>query len=89
MSTPLSPVSIKPINTHLEPRPPPDTPPAAALATLRSLHDQCHKQASYLYALGQLLNQAGRYDEAIDPLEGALLYQPDHWPSQLEYAIAL
>lgn len=69
--------------------PPPDTPPAAALATLRSLHDQCHKQASYLYALGQLLNQAGRYDEAIDPLEGALLYQPDHWPSQLEYAIAL
>ncbi len=69
--------------------PPPGTPPQAALATLRSLHGLCHKQAPYLYALGQLLNQTGHYDEAIDPLEGALLYQPDHWPSQLEYAIAL
>jgi len=39
--------------------------------------------------LGRLLNQLGRYDEAIDPLEGALLYRPEHWPSQLEYAIAL
>lgn len=69
--------------------PPTGTPAAEALATLRGLHAHCHKQAPYLYALGQLLNQAGHYDEAIDPLEGALLYQPDHWPSQLEYAIAL
>ena len=61
----------------------------AALATLRSLAPQCHKQAHFLYTLGRLLNQAGRYDEAIDSLEAALLYRPAHWPSQLEYAIAL
>lgn len=61
----------------------------AALATLRSLEPQCHKQARFLYTLGRLLNQAGRYDEAIDSLEAALLYRPAHWPSQLEYAIAL
>lgn len=60
-----------------------------ALATLRSLEPLCHKHPSFLYALGQLLNQAGQYDEAIDPLESALMYRPDHWPSQLEYAIAL
>ena len=60
-----------------------------ALATLRSLEPLCHKHPPFLYALGQLLNQAGQYDEAIDPLESALMYRPDHWPSQLEYAIAL
>lgn len=61
----------------------------AALQALRSLEPECHKQPHFLYTLGRLLNQVGRYDEAIDPLEGALLYRPDHWPSQLEYAIAL
>jgi tetratricopeptide (TPR) repeat protein len=60
-----------------------------ALAALRSLEPKCHKHAPYLYTLGQLLNQAGQYEDAIDPLEGAILYRPDHWPSQLEYAIAL
>ena len=61
----------------------------AALATLRGLEPLCHKQPQFLYSLGRLLNQAGRYEEAVDSLEGALLYRPDHWPSQLEYAIAL
>lgn len=61
----------------------------AALANLRSLEPQCQKQAHFLYTLGRLLNQAGRYDQAIDSLEAALLYRPAHWPSQLEYAIAL
>ncbi len=61
----------------------------AALATLRGLERQCHKHAPFLYRLGRLLNQAGQYEAAIDPLEGAILYAPDHWPSQLEYAIAL
>lgn len=65
------------------------TSPEAHLAQLRSLEASCHKHAPFLYALGQLLNQLGRYDEAIDPLEGALMYRPDHWPTQLEYAIAL
>jgi hypothetical protein len=61
----------------------------AALATLRALERQCHKHPPFLYSLGRLLNQAGQYEAAIDPLEGAILYAPDHWPSQLEYAIAL
>ncbi len=61
----------------------------AALATLRALERQCHKHPAFLYTLGRLLNQAGHYEAAIDPLEGAILYAPDHWPSQLEYAIAL
>ncbi len=61
----------------------------AALALLRPLERQCHKHAPFLYIWGRLLNQAGYYEAAIDPLEGAILYAPDHWPSQLEYAIAL
>ena len=61
----------------------------SALAILHQLEPHCSKHPPYLYALGQLLNQAGKYDEAIDPLESALMYRPDHWPSQLEYAIAL
>jgi hypothetical protein len=61
----------------------------ATLTKLRSLEPQCHKNAPFLYAFGQLLNQVGQYEEAIDPLEGALMYRPDHWPTQLEYAIAL
>ena len=63
--------------------------PAAALAQLRPLEPQCHKHAPFLYTLGQVLNQAGGYDEAVDRLESALLYRPGHWPTQLEYAIAL
>jgi tetratricopeptide (TPR) repeat protein len=69
--------------------PAPELSAEAALATLHALEPQCHKNPPFLFALGQLLNKMGRYDEAIDPLEGALLYRPDHWPSQLEYAIAL
>jgi hypothetical protein len=67
----------------------PDQPPDAILSALRLLEPQCHKHAPFLYRYGLLLNQAGRYDQAIDLLEGALLYRPEHWPSQLEYAIAL
>ena len=69
----------------------PDAVPASAegLISLQKLTPQCHKNAAYLYLLGRVLNQLGRYAEAIDPLEGALLYRPEHWASQLEYAIAL
>jgi len=63
--------------------------PTEDLAGLRAIEFRCHKHAPFLHRLGQLLNQLGRYDEAIDPLEGALLYRPEHWPSQLEFAIAL
>lgn len=61
----------------------------ASVDQLRKLEQQCHKNATFLYNFGQTLNQAGLYDQAIDQLEGALLYRPSHWPTQLEYAIAL
>lgn len=63
--------------------------PVAALKALQALELDCQKDAPFLYTLGRLLNQQGRYSDAIDRLEGALLYRPDHWPTQLEYAIAL
>lgn len=68
---------------------PPDTTAETALSALRTMGPQCYKDGAFLYELGRLLNQTRQYAEAIDPLEGALLHQPDHWPSQLEYAIAL
>lgn len=63
--------------------------PGAALAALQAVESQCQKDAPFLHALGRLFNQQGRYDEALDRLEGSLLYRPNHWPTQLEYAIAL
>lgn len=59
------------------------------LQSALALEPQCHRQTPYLYRLGRLLNQAGRYAEAVDRLEAALLYDPSHLPSQLEYAVAL
>lgn len=63
--------------------------PGAALIALQAIELECQKDAPFLYTLGRLFNQQGRYDDAIDRLEGALLYRPNHWPTQLEYAIAL
>lgn len=62
---------------------------AISVNQLRKLEPQCHKNAAFLYNFGQILNQAGLYDEAVDRLESALMYRPGHWPTQLEYAIAL
>lgn len=59
------------------------------LATARDLEPGCHKNPSFLYEFGRALNLTAQYDEAIDKLEGALLHRPEHWPTQLEYAIAL
>ena len=64
-------------------------PLGPSIEQLRKLQTQCYKHAPYLYTFGQLLNQAGFYDEAVDQLEGALMYRAEHWPTQLEYAIAL
>ena len=54
-----------------------------------ALELHCPRHAAFLYQLGSLLNQAGRYEEALDRLEAALMRQPDHWPTQFEYAVAL
>jgi len=68
---------------------PPDLTTAQLLARAAALESQCAKNGNFLYQYGRLLNLAGRYGEALDRLEGAVLHRPDHWPSQVEYAIAL
>ncbi len=49
----------------------------------------CLTNSGFLYTLGQQLNFAGRYAEALDRLEAAIMLNPDLWRAQLEYAIAL
>lgn len=50
---------------------------------------ECQRNASYLAQVGRLLNGEGRYTEAIDHLERALMFEPDLPGAQLDYAIAL
>lgn len=52
-------------------------------------HPACRKDAGFLFRLGRRLNQAHRYGEAVDRLEGALMLEPGDWWVRLEYAIAL
>lgn len=49
----------------------------------------CQKDAPFLAALGQQLNREGRYLEAADHLERALMLDPSLKDAQLSYAIAL
>lgn len=62
---------------------------AEQLNTALQQESRCRKNPAFLHHLGRLLNQAQRYAEAIDRFEAALMYQPDAWPTRLEYAIAL
>ena len=63
--------------------------PAAALQRMLALLPACSKDAVFLSTLGQLLNSQGRYLEAADHLEHALMLEPDLKDAQLGYAIAL
>lgn len=72
-----------------QPAPTPDLPPAALLARYLQHEADCARHAPFLYRLGQLLNTAGRYPEAVDRLEAALLHAPDDLPTRIEFAIAL
>ena len=49
----------------------------------------CQRSVPFLTQLGQLLNARGRYFEALDHLERALLLDPNLPQAQLDYAIAL
>jgi hypothetical protein len=65
---------------------------AAADASLQRLLDavpQCQKDVLFLATLGQRLNGEGRYLEAADHLERALMLDPSLKDAQLSYAIAL
>jgi hypothetical protein len=49
----------------------------------------CQYQPQWLASLGNVLNQLGRYREAADHLERALLLDADLLDAQIDYAIAL
>jgi tetratricopeptide (TPR) repeat protein len=70
---------------------PPDIcrPAEPDIEKLLSNESRCHKSPDFLHALGHLLNVAGRYSEALDRLESAMLLDPERWPVHLEYALAL
>lgn len=50
---------------------------------------RCLSSPDFLQALGHLLNTAGRYAEALDRLEAAIMLDPSRWAAHLEYALAL
>lgn len=65
------------------------TLPAATLQHMLTQVNACQKDASFLATLGQLLNTQGRYLDAADHLERALMLEPGLKDAQLSYAIAL
>lgn len=64
-------------------------PDDSTVASLIGALPECQRDASYLAALGHILNQRGRYMEAGDHLERALMLSPELKGAQLDYAIAL
>ncbi|MBK7509904.1 MAG: tetratricopeptide repeat protein [Comamonadaceae bacterium] len=50
---------------------------------------QCQTDAEFLAQLGFLLNAQGRYTEALDHLERALMLNPGLKGAQIDYAVAL
>lgn len=68
---------------------PPGLPDDATLDALLADLPACQRDAQYLAGLGNILNQRGRYLEAGDHLERALMLSPDLKGAQLDYAIAL
>ena len=63
-----------------------DTLDADALA---SQLQRCYTYPAYLARLGHLYNLQQRHTEAIEPLERALLFEPNNPDTQLDYALAL
>ena len=62
---------------------------AAALQRMLQALPACQRDAVFLAGLGQLLNRQGRYLEAAEHLERALMLSPELRDAQLSYAIAL
>lgn len=65
------------------------TPSDAELDRLIEFLPACQQRADYLAALGNILNQRGRYAEAGDHLERALMLAPELKGARLDYAISL
>ncbi len=68
---------------------PPGMPDDDSLNKLIDQVPECERDADYLAGLGNLLNQRGRYMEAGDHLERALMMSPDMKGARLDYAISL
>lgn len=62
---------------------------ALTLEEMLAVESACLDSADFMYALGQVLNRVGRYSEALDRLEFAIMQSPEFWRAQIEYAIAL
>ena len=63
--------------------------PANALELLLQAVPTCQRDPVFLAELGQRLNRQGRYLEAADHLERALMLEPALKDAQLSYAIAM
>ncbi|WP_309826757.1 tetratricopeptide repeat protein [Acidovorax delafieldii] len=61
----------------------------AAIDVWLPLLGQCQRDPVYLMTLGQMLIRQGRYLEASDHLERALLFNPTLKEARVDYAIAL
>ena len=59
------------------------------LADQLALLPECQRSAAYLSQIGRLFNAQGRYVDALDHLERALMFDPDQVGTKLDYAIAL
>jgi hypothetical protein len=68
---------------------PQGVPDDTAIDQLIDELQQCQRDAPYLAALGNVLNKKGRYAEASDHLERALMLAPDLKGAKLDYAISL
>jgi hypothetical protein len=68
---------------------PPGVPSDAVIDQLIDQLPKCQRNAPYLAALGNVLNKKGRYAEASDHLERALMLAPDLKGAKLDYAISL
>jgi len=62
---------------------------SATLDTLLAQAAHCQTNAEFLAQLGYLLNSEGRYTEALDHLERALMLDPGLKGAQIDYAVAL
>ena len=94
----LPPVAEAPCAARAQlPAPPAGAPAApgatdalgATIDTWLQVLSQCQRDPAYLMALGQMLSRQGRYLEASDHLERALLFNPGLKEARVDYAIAL
>lgn len=67
----------------------PQTPPRSLSDLLQNDWSHCQHHADWLAYLGERLNAQGRYVEAAEHLERALLLQPTHLAATFAYSVAL